>query len=248
MPSRSSPNGASAGSRRRMCGRWNPVSHYETLDGRSADPLRLRDAAAALHRRRPQRPRSPGGDITARGLPPNGFMKVDADYRGPNPTPNGAPRTGPTSTKAGLSQPVRRRHRLRSRRTRSREPHTRRRRRTDRAGAAAHRHAVGHDRQGRRPQHRGHAPRRRSPTHAASMADDGRRLRGLGRRQPVHRHRGLASPSSDRARLRTVSRLRPRPRADFGEIGLAGHWIKILLHHLFLHKARLRPGWSLIPE
>jgi hypothetical protein len=27
----------------------------------------------------------------------------------------------------------------------------------------------------------------------------------------------------------------------FGEIGLAGHWIKILLHHLFLHKARLRP-------
>ena len=34
----------------------------------------------------------------------------------------------------------------------------------------------------------------------------------------------------------------------FGEIGLAGHWIKILLHHLFLHKARLRPGWRLIPE
>lgn len=34
----------------------------------------------------------------------------------------------------------------------------------------------------------------------------------------------------------------------FGEIGLAGHWIKIALHHLFLYKARLRPGWSLIPE
>ena len=34
----------------------------------------------------------------------------------------------------------------------------------------------------------------------------------------------------------------------FGEIGLAGHWIKIILHHLFLHKARLRPGWSMIPE
>jgi sulfide:quinone oxidoreductase len=33
-----------------------------------------------------------------------------------------------------------------------------------------------------------------------------------------------------------------------GEIGLAGHWIKILLHHMFLYKARLRPGWSLIPE
>ncbi|HVB38879.1 MAG TPA: FAD/NAD(P)-binding oxidoreductase [Vicinamibacterales bacterium] len=34
----------------------------------------------------------------------------------------------------------------------------------------------------------------------------------------------------------------------FGEVGLAGHWIKVLLHHLFLYKAKLRPGWSLIPE
>ena len=34
----------------------------------------------------------------------------------------------------------------------------------------------------------------------------------------------------------------------FGEIGLAGHWIKIILHHMFLYKARLLPGWRLIPE
>lgn len=34
----------------------------------------------------------------------------------------------------------------------------------------------------------------------------------------------------------------------FGEVGLAGHWIKVVLHHVFLHKARMRPGWSLIPE
>ncbi len=34
----------------------------------------------------------------------------------------------------------------------------------------------------------------------------------------------------------------------FGEIGLAGHWIKILLHHMFLYKARLLPGWHRIPE
>ena len=34
----------------------------------------------------------------------------------------------------------------------------------------------------------------------------------------------------------------------FGEIGLAGHWIKILLHHLFIWKAKMRPFWSLIPE
>jgi len=34
----------------------------------------------------------------------------------------------------------------------------------------------------------------------------------------------------------------------FGEIGVAGHWIKYALHHMFLYKAKLKPGWSLIPE
>jgi sulfide:quinone oxidoreductase len=33
-----------------------------------------------------------------------------------------------------------------------------------------------------------------------------------------------------------------------GEIGLAGHWIKLILHYMFLYKAHLRPGWWLIPE
>jgi len=34
----------------------------------------------------------------------------------------------------------------------------------------------------------------------------------------------------------------------FGEIGLAGHWIKHILHHMFMYKAKLKPGWALIPE
>jgi sulfide:quinone oxidoreductase len=34
----------------------------------------------------------------------------------------------------------------------------------------------------------------------------------------------------------------------FGEIGLAGHWIKRILHHMFLWKAKARLGWKLIPE
>jgi sulfide:quinone oxidoreductase len=33
-----------------------------------------------------------------------------------------------------------------------------------------------------------------------------------------------------------------------GEIGSAGHWIKRILHHAFLYKAKGRPGWWLIPE
>ncbi|KAA1429963.1 MULTISPECIES: NAD(P)/FAD-dependent oxidoreductase [Mycobacteriaceae] len=34
----------------------------------------------------------------------------------------------------------------------------------------------------------------------------------------------------------------------YGEIGLAGHWIKALLHHLFIYKAKANPLWWLIPE
>lgn len=33
-----------------------------------------------------------------------------------------------------------------------------------------------------------------------------------------------------------------------GEPGLAGHWIKLLLHFMFLYKAKSKPFWWLIPE
>jgi sulfide:quinone oxidoreductase len=33
-----------------------------------------------------------------------------------------------------------------------------------------------------------------------------------------------------------------------GEIGLAAHWVKHILHHVFIWKAKLKPGWTLIPE
>jgi len=33
-----------------------------------------------------------------------------------------------------------------------------------------------------------------------------------------------------------------------GEIGLAGHWIKHMLHLMFIYKAKGRPGWFLVPE
>ncbi len=34
----------------------------------------------------------------------------------------------------------------------------------------------------------------------------------------------------------------------FGEIGLAGHWIKYMLHIMFIYKAKAKPLWFLIPE
>lgn len=37
-------------------------------------------------------------------------------------------------------------------------------------------------------------------------------------------------------------------RETRGELGLAGHWVKLMLHHLFIYKAKGLPGWHLIPE
>lgn len=33
-----------------------------------------------------------------------------------------------------------------------------------------------------------------------------------------------------------------------GEIGLSGHWVKLMLHYLFIYKAKAKPFWYLIPE
>ncbi len=33
-----------------------------------------------------------------------------------------------------------------------------------------------------------------------------------------------------------------------GEIGLAGHWVKTMLHYLFIYKAKAKPFWYMIPE
>lgn len=37
-------------------------------------------------------------------------------------------------------------------------------------------------------------------------------------------------------------------KLTFGEVGTAGHWIKVILHHMFIYKAKAKPGWWLIPE
>lgn len=38
------------------------------------------------------------------------------------------------------------------------------------------------------------------------------------------------------------------PKDTYGEIGLGAHWIKTLLHFMFIYKAKAKPGWFLIPE
>jgi sulfide:quinone oxidoreductase len=37
-------------------------------------------------------------------------------------------------------------------------------------------------------------------------------------------------------------------KKTFGDIGLAGHWLKLTLHYAFLYKAKMKPLWWLIPE
>lgn len=87
-----------------------------------------------------------------------------------------------------------------------------------------------------------------SPTHTASMAEMGAACVASAGSNPFT---GTAASMTvfpvvpDFERYPDYGRDLDR---TFGEIGLAGHWIKILLHHLFLYKARLRPGWRMIPE
>jgi len=38
------------------------------------------------------------------------------------------------------------------------------------------------------------------------------------------------------------------PKLTSGEIGLAGHWIKTLLHYMFIYKMKAHPMWWIIPE
>ncbi|MVO07615.1 NAD(P)/FAD-dependent oxidoreductase [Flavobacterium sp. TP390] len=37
-------------------------------------------------------------------------------------------------------------------------------------------------------------------------------------------------------------------KKTFGDIGLAGHWVKLALHYAFIYKAKMKPFWWLIPE
>ncbi len=87
-----------------------------------------------------------------------------------------------------------------------------------------------------------------TPTRTASMAEMGAACVASAGANPF---RGTAASMTVYPIVLDFDRY-PRYGRDvkrtFGKIGLAGHWIKFLLHHLFLHKARLRPGWRLIPE
>lgn len=87
-----------------------------------------------------------------------------------------------------------------------------------------------------------------STTHAASMAKMGAACIasiGTGLRKGAAATITMSPIVPDRERFPDTGR---DPHFTFGEIGLAGHWLKRLLHTLFIYKAKARPGWWLIPE
>jgi sulfide:quinone oxidoreductase len=87
----------------------------------------------------------------------------------------------------------------------------------------------------------------KAPTHTASMAEMGAACIASAEAKPVHAT--AASPSIPLLPTMTdIPQFGRDINCTFGEGGLAGHWIKILLHHMFLYKAGCGRGWPLIPE
>jgi sulfide:quinone oxidoreductase len=223
-------------------------AHYETLDGQvrdfAFDFAMLLPPFSGVGLKAFDRA---GGDITAKVFQPNGFMKVDADYT-PRPyeewTAKDWPRTYqspayPNLFAAGIAfAPP---HAIsRPRQTPSGAPVAPAPPRTGMPsamiGKAVARNVVG--------MARGET----GPTHSASMAAMGAACVASAGANPFT---GTAASLTVYPIVPDFERYPEYGRdldGTFGEIGLAGHWIKILLHHMFIYKARLRPGWSLIPE
>lgn len=87
-----------------------------------------------------------------------------------------------------------------------------------------------------------------APAHRASMATMGAACvasAGTGLRQGSAAAMTMYPVVPDPVRFPQTGR---DLTGTYGEIGLAGHWMKLLLHYLFIYKAKARPFWWLIPE
>lgn len=188
-----------------------------------------------------------GADVSSEMQVPNGLMKVDADYSGkpfeqweasdwpktyqtryPNlfavgiafapPHPISKPRKNPNGTSISPAPP------------RTGQPSAS----MGRAVAATIRDRILRGAKG--------------PTHAASLAEMGAACvasAGAGFLHGTAASMTMYPVVPDYKRFPEYGR---SLRFTFGEIGSAGHWIKWFLHHMFIYKAKARPGWWIIPE
>ena len=84
--------------------------------------------------------------------------------------------------------------------------------------------------------------------HRASMATMGAACiasAGTGLRKGSAASMTMFPVVPDRAKYPQTGRDIP---GTFGELGLSGHWMKLMLHYMFIYKAKARPLWWLIPE
>jgi len=188
-----------------------------------------------------------GEDITARLFAPNGFMKVDADYA-PKPYEQWKARDWPRYYQSPAFE------NLFAAGIAFAPPHPISRLRTTPDGLMI---SPAPPRTGMPSAMIGKAVAAsivdmlrgaKKPTHAASMAEMGAACVASAGANPFT---GTAASITVFPIVPDYERY-PEYGRDlnytFGEIGLAGHWIKILLHHMFLYKARLLPGWWMVPE
>jgi sulfide:quinone oxidoreductase len=224
------------------------VIHYETLDGMTHtlgfDFAMLIPPFGAVRLKAYD---SDGKDITSDIFAPCGFMKVDADYTA-KPYEEWRASDWPTTYAApgydnlwavGIAFAP---------------PHQISKPRKTANGTLvapsppAYRHAVRRYGQDGGPDDRRrikHGPR--AEAHTASMAR-------MGAACVASAGAGLTRGSSAAmTMLPVVPDYQRYPtgrdeRETRGELGLHGHWVKLMLHYLFIYKAKARPGWQLIPE
>ncbi|MFC5929378.1 NAD(P)/FAD-dependent oxidoreductase [Cryobacterium melibiosiphilum] len=88
-----------------------------------------------------------------------------------------------------------------------------------------------------------------APTHHASMGEMAAACiasTGTGLRRGTAAAMSMSPIVPDNARYPDTNGR--DPRTTTGEIGLAAHWVKRVLHTMFLYKAKAYPFWYLIPE
>ena len=222
---------------------------YETLDG-SHDALEF-DFAMLLPPFRGADLKAydrAGQDITDQMFAPNGFIRVDADYT-QKPFEQWRAEDWPKTYQSvaytnvfgvGIAFAP---------------PHAISRPRTSPSGTvispAPPRTGMPSGIMGRQVAHsiadmvKGHAA---EPTHLASMARMGAACvasAGTGLRKGSAAAMTMYPVVPDYERFPVHGR---SLKDTFGEVGLAAHWVKRLLHFLFIYKAKALPGWSWLPE
>jgi sulfide:quinone oxidoreductase len=189
-----------------------------------------------------------GADITAELFAPNGFLKVDADY-GTKPFEEWKPEDWPSTYQSPLYT------NLFGVGIAFAPPHPISRPRSSPDGTvispAPPRTGMPSGVMGRVVAesiadriHRGET----APLHTASMASMGAACiasAGAGMRTGTAAAMTMYPIVPDRTRFPESGR---SLKETTGEIGLGAHWTKLLLHYLFIYKAKARPGWFLIPE